>query len=398
MDKTGTYQLKVPALAPCSSANDLTQLKDDTCNPAKCTRQSDTSGLACCQSYKTTPNVWADNVVSVGQIKPENFNYDTYRYQLYAQPIGYNCHGAQVKKVPNKLFDAPTTDVRALRQTMYIPVVPSKPGGERQVTFPMTPQTMGQPDVTTACCVPVIPCYPGFQNMTSHIYPDPRVVCDTYNRCNPAPQMAHRRTDICASNQQAMNPLGVQNAAPAPQQFMVPPSNMQTGGCCGFPPTFPPANQLYGPPGQQGMTPQPEYYEADRPPGGQSPVQFQQQMGDSVGTNFGCTGYACQDAVDDGFNITTGNKDAVCTSNETFRFTDRAARAMVANFEPPDKRDVRLRTMYGSYGSYLLARVTPRRCLQGPSSNITTQGNGFSWCYPKSQNNLCYVLERNRRC
>ncbi|KAK0057547.1 hypothetical protein Bpfe_013065 [Biomphalaria pfeifferi] len=405
MERSGTYQLKAPTLAPCSNKNDLTQLKDDACGPVTCTRQPDTSGLTSCQYYKTTPDVWANNAVSVGELKPESFKYDLFRYQLYAQPAGYNCHGEQVKTVPNKQYDAPTTDVRALRQTMFIPVVPTKPGGERDVTFPMTPQTMGQPDVTTACCVPVIPCNPGFQNLTANIYPDPRVVCDTYNRCNLAGQNTHGRVDICSDKQQIANQQH-DFEPPPPQQFMMPPSNLQSSGCCGFPPTFPPVNQLYGPASQQAGMPMMGYSQGEGHPqqlhqqpyatNQQAVLQQQQQAVDYM-RGSSCTNPACVDAIDDGMNL-TGNKRAVCSSNKTFRFTDRATRAILANMEPPEKRDVRLRTMYGSYGSFLLARVTPRRCLQGPKSNINTQGNGFRWCYPQTENNLCYVIERNPRC
>ncbi|CAL1543467.1 unnamed protein product [Lymnaea stagnalis] len=406
-------QLRDPNLPPCPQRDDLSELKDDRCRPVHCNRPVDMTGLDCCQQWQGPPNSWSTDVVRVDQFNPGKCNYDQYRYQLYAKPRGHQDYQGSSKPVPNKVYEPPVTDIRALRQTTYIPVIPTKPGGVREVTFPMTPETMGQPDVTTACCIPVIPCNPGFQNLTPYVMPDPRTMCDTYSKCKPPQQMVARRTDICSEMKNRRAPSGTDSSSwPSPQQYMMPPSNQSSDCCTGFRDTFPQVHQHYGTSDSQHTTPLSHQYET---PSGyiseteSSPRWPNQFTRNSSETNVCHSAHqseprqvviqngACLDILQDGLNPYGGN-DSLITSSKALKFADRVKRSQRTRDETQERRDVRLRTMYGSYGSYLLARVTPRRNLLGPRNNISNQGNGFTWSYPKNDGNLCYILERNPRC
>ncbi|RUS70302.1 hypothetical protein EGW08_021941, partial [Elysia chlorotica] len=176
-----TGKLKEPVLEPCPNRDDLQTLVDEQCAPATCTRPRNMeAGTDCCHFW-AAPDSWEGAQVRVDQLDPEKFKYDQYRYQLYAKPVSFDCrHGvARMEPVPDRVYQPPVTDIRALRQTSTVPftpggvgavpVVPSNPGGVPEVTFPMTQATLGQPDVTTACCVPVVPCLPGYENLTPRI-------------------------------------------------------------------------------------------------------------------------------------------------------------------------------------------------------------------------------------
>ncbi|CAG5131253.1 unnamed protein product, partial [Candidula unifasciata] len=317
---------------------------------------------------------------------PEKFNYDQYRYQVFARPhnigpLDYSpAHG-----IPDKQYVEPTTDVRALRQTTYIPVVPHKPGGVTEYTFPMTPQTMNDPDVTTACCVPVIPCNPGFQNLTSHVKSDPNHMCQTYNSCDQPQQVGPRRVNIdseVARTQELQGHPGQAYGMPASApNYMVPPSNQPGGSCLGLPDTFPEPRQRYGAPPPPPIHP-PHFTEG--PSGGQGCM-----VHDAYTLGL--------DVMQDGVNPQHG-QGAAFTSVKSLRYQDRVNRAVTACSESQENRIRRLKSMYGAFGSYLIANPYTRRHLEGVRDTISTQGNGFRWSYPKFENQQCYIVERNPRC
>ncbi|BFZ14322.1 hypothetical protein BsWGS_17361 [Bradybaena similaris] len=382
-----TGHLREPLLLPCPGRNDLTQLRDPQCQPVKCTRQPDWTGMDCCQYFKDPPNTWARDLVHVDRVNPEKFNYDQYRYQVFAKPSSASeLNSAPAQAIPDKQYVPPTTDIRALRQTTYIPVVPHKPGGVTEYTFPMTPQTMNDPDVTTACCVPVIPCNPGFQNLTPHVKSDPSLMCQNYNRCDQPVQIGPRRVNIDAEVGRTQAPPGhmghlggVPVSAP---EFMVPPSNQQGGGCLGLPGTFAEPRQRYDIPYPPQINP-PHFSEMP-PPGGQGCV-----VHDAYTLGL--------DVMEDGVNPRHGQGTAF-TSIKNLRYKDRVGRAVQACSELPDERVRRLKSMYGAFGAYLIANPYTRRHLEGIKDTIALQGNGFRWSYPRYENQQCYIVERNPRC
>ncbi|XP_059149079.1 uncharacterized protein LOC131936183 [Physella acuta] len=431
-------QLRAPELAPCPNMNDMTP-RGGACAGV---RQQNPSGAKNCQYWTSTPG-WEQDTIPMDSVNLEDLNYNQYRYQVYAKPTDYQCHTHLSTKAPERVYVPPNTDIRALRQTTYIPLLPTKPGGEREVTFPMTPQTLGQPDVTTACCVPVIPCNPGFMNLTPHVLPDPRCYCDSHLKCKPPPQLVPRRIDIVAEMETLKtprtSPFCGYNALPPAQQFMMPPSNHPGNACSGFYATFPPPNQLYGQQGMQSsgppvmqsynqqamqsynqqvmqsynpqamqltpMHPDPNTASMSTCANVSSNTQLNEPSQQAVGSGPGQTepgqcfngGNEYVSNINDGLNP-RGGPDSKCLVPETFRFADRVQRLTESKMETQEQRDIRLRTMYGSYGSYLLARVTPRRNLLGPPNNIFLQGNGFQWSHPQNVNQMCYVLSRNTRC
>jgi len=349
------HPLRQPVLAPCPGLYDMD--REPEAPPTL-----DMTGLDCCAQWRN-PGEWGCESVRVDAINPEKFQYDRYRYQLYSKPMTFDCAsdsnnmrvdpGEMSLHQPSRRYVQPTTDVRRLQQTTFIPVLPTKPGGERDVTFPMTPRTMGQPDVTTACCIPVMPCQPGFQNLTQHIKPTAGELCAPGDYCTP-PHSLQRNP--CQSD--------------GDLQCVAPPSNMAGGGCLGLPDTFPPVEMRQSLPGMPGHCP------------GSVPDV----------THRGLPHYTGHLGEDDGTNGVN------CLNVKSVRFKDRVLRDVESRQETPEQRQRRLRSMYGHFGSQLSGEAQSRRQLQAHPNNITEQGNGFHWSYPQHENNLCYVLGRNCRC
>lgn len=266
---------------------------------------------------------------------------------------------------------------------MYVPVVPTKPGGEKDVTFPMTARTMGQPDVTTACCIPVVPCNPGFKNMTNHIKPTPADICQYGNRCG----QGGLQRSACARDGALDCCGGGQGPPGAPPQFISAPSNVQGGGFTGVPDTFPPIQQRQSFPNGPQPFPMPGGDLRDIPAWGS-------QEGDPARCNINREAM-CMDDMDDGTG--GGVAGAMCMNNKVFNYKQRTERAIKQAQETPEKRERRLRTMFGAYGAAMQAKPTMRPVRAVPC-NITEQGNGFHWDYPKNENRQCYVLSKNSRC
>ncbi|GFR69556.1 hypothetical protein ElyMa_000304500 [Elysia marginata] len=409
-----TGHLKEPVLDPCPNRDDLKNLVDDTCAPAQCTRPRGNvdSGADCCEFW-TAPDSWQTAQIRVDQIDPEKFKYEQYRYQLYAKPANFDCmHGiARLEHTPDREYKPPVTDIRALRQTTTVPVlpegagqmpvVPSNPTGVADVTFPMTEATLGQPDVTTAFCVPVVPCQQGYMNLT------PRVM--QKGRCQQPPppgkpmqKLGPQREDpcvdtaMCSRQDQAveeMKQLQQRRHAPprdcyqqpsaAPPQRMAPQTKRKYPGAAA---AFPTGGRAYNTPQVQPLqVPKPEFKTEAADP------QEQNQC-------FDPSFFYVSTGLEDGLNP-RGGVDTACTNVSTFRFQDRVNREFNSSTETPEQRRDRLTRMSGAYGAALQPKQSGKRPLAGPRDNIIQQGNGFSWGgYPKHQNRLCYVLERNPRC
>ncbi|KAK3767777.1 hypothetical protein RRG08_044910 [Elysia crispata] len=416
-----TGHLKEPVLEPCPNRDDLQTLVDEKCAAVQCTRPRDVDqGMDCCHFW-TAPDNWQTAKIRVDQIDPEKFKYEQYRYQLYAKPANFDCqHGiARLEPVPDRVYNPPVTDIRALRQTRTIPVmphgagavplVPSNPGGIPEVTFPMTQTTLGQPDVTTACCVPVVPCQQGYQNLT------PRVIYG--ERCQQPPppgrplqKLGPQRQDPCVDNaecsqhKQAFENLKVLQQQskslapgscvqsgydPAPPQYIAPPAQQTATGCIGVPPVFPQSAQAYQSPYVKSLQlPKPEFKTETTAAAAAANVQDGCYDSSSLYVNT---------RLEDGLNP-RGGIDTACTNVSTFRFQDRVMREFNGSAETRQERRDRLTRMSGAYGAALQPKQSCKRSLPGPKDNIVLQGNGFSWGgYPKSKNCLCYVLERNPR-
>lgn len=399
MEVTGP--LLAPNLGPCPGRDDVVKCVDDTCQPVPPQRTVDWSGWDCCNYWDSSQNVWCNDVVRTDVVNPEKFKYQQYRYQLYARPTQFNCDDVSHPSQPGfgdrqntlhengRTYFPPQTDVRGLRQTTYIPVLPTKPGGERDVTFPMTPRTMGQPDVTTACCVPVIPCQPGYKNLTTNLKPTARQICEAGSYCSPNQLESNVCTGAVTSHaQQPAQHHAHQHTGHGgpPPQYITPPSNVAGSGCVGLPDTFPPVRQRQSLPGPAPCAPPSAslhnipHYDGSLP--GTQCVQDMEDM--------------CLVDTDDGTAQTSSS--ARCLNSSTFRYKDRVDRLIKAKHESPEAKTTRLHTMFGAYGAGMTSKPTLRRQLRGPKDSLTLQGNGFSWSYPRHQNRLCYVLERNPRC
>jgi len=314
------------------------------------------SGYDCCNYWKGSGNNWQSDFVRTDLVHPEKFQYDKYRYQLYAKPSGFDCHMRTIAQArrdastlslhePGRKYIQPTTDIRALQQTTFIPVIPTNPGGERDVTFPMTPRTMGQPDVTTACCVPVIPCQPGFQNLTPRIKPSAQDIC---------------LEEYCEEG-------GYHCGQAQPCQTISTPSNVTGSGCCGLPDTFPQVDMRHSLPCNAPRT----------------------TKSHQVIFNVGC-----EPCTDDG--TAEQYQNGRCMKASTFRHRDRMIRGIEARQETDEERLRRLHTPYGHQNN---TQVSMRRRVPGGhKDNILEQGNGFKWCHLEQANNQCYVLQRNIRC
>jgi len=360
-------QLKCPKLQPSPSG-----YVSDTCRPND---RQNLDGYDCCDYWKDSPDYWDRDVVRTDLVNPEKFNYNTYRYQLFAKPSNYDCTshpelGAALYD-PGDLRDVgrtyipPNTDIRALQQTTFIPVIPTKPGGERDVTFPMTARTLGQPDVTTACCVPVIPCQPGFKNLTEHIKPTAQEICSQGNYCS---QPSHLQHNPCN------NSGTLQCCDSFSSQCITPPSNVAGTGFNGLPDTFPQVKMRHSLPGHD-------------------PCSLPNYTHNNVPNYTGVL--SCFDN-DDGTaeHIPTGK----CMNVKTFRHKDRVQRSINSNAETRQQWDSRIHSPYGHFGSHLVGRITIKRYLPPPTgSKLKEQGLGHHWEYPEHENNQCYVLGRNER-
>ncbi|GFO47016.1 hypothetical protein PoB_007352100 [Plakobranchus ocellatus] len=249
-----TGHLKEPVLDPCPNRDDLQTLVDDTCAPAQCTRPRGGTdpGVDCChfwnlksQAVRPHSGYKCSSIPFPGHSVQMQETHNDMGQWLYA--LNYRDH--------DRHYESPVTDIRALRQTTVvpvmngapvagagIPVVPSNPGGVSEVTFPMTQSTLGQPDVTTACCVPVVPCQQGYQNLTPGIKRGALRCQQPPQPGRPHVQLGQKRLDPCVDNsdciqkqQQQMQPSA------APQQYMMPPANQQGPG---LPAAFPQNQQV----------------------------------------------------------------------------------------------------------------------------------------------------------
>lgn len=403
-----TGHLKEPVLEPCPNRDDLQTLVDDTCVPVQCTRPRNVVdvGADCCEFW-TSPDTWQNTQIRVDQIDPEKFQYEQYRYQLYAKPASFDCrHGvATMERIPDQEYVAPVTDIRALRQFttvpvmgngggMNLPAVPSNPAGVAEVTFPMTEATLGQPDVTTACCVPVVPCQQGYHNLTPQIIQHTRCI-QVPPPGRPKQKLGHQRQDPCADNaacsqkQQAQEDLKRLQQARGREPYG--PAVYRQPGGRGPEMVFNQQQAYVAPQVQPLQVPKPDFSQPQQAAANGAKLQGPDYCFDPR------TLYASSE-LEDGMNP-KGGVDTMCTNVSTFRFQDRVMREFHEATETPEQRRERLTRMSGSYGSALQPKQSGKRPLAGPKDNIVQQGNGFNWGgYPQHKNKLCYVLERNLRC
>jgi len=367
-----------------------------------------------------------------------NCQSDGYMYQLYAKPTGPGEEtSGRRQPVDNgspyvRKYVPAATDIRPLEQTMYIPVIPTKPGGEREVTFPMTPRTLGQPDVTTACCVPVLPCQPGYKNLTTNIKPTAAEVCQHSNYCGGNSGLNENLNHCPCKND------GVLRCCKGGQ--VAPPNNLPGDAFVGLPDTFPNVEMRrdlpQGPrqydmsqgPRQYDMSQGPRQYDMSQGPrqydvsrtqapqgesrqypqpsgrqgcplmqggqGGQGFLGGQGFQGGQGGQGFqggqgDMQGQPMRDIQQQDRNGSAGE----CSGITTYKYTDQQSRAAKGRMETYNERHQRLTTMFGSHGSCMLPRPKPKRYFNH-TVNITEQGNGFHWKFPKNSNSLCYSMER----